>query len=344
MAYSFDHYVGIWGYEAIFRQYKEQLGKLFIATARNDNDTRLFGRSLLPSIDMEDKEGWWNTFTITKKAQQKGTYIVKIVNVRPDKDGYPIFEVDVLGSVDESILVNSPLTSMFLASEYFNEQSRSALYNWNYVALRREIAKFVELPEFADVQVVAAEAVQKLMSGVVTIEQIHEWLVSPTDEEIREKQIEEDAKLFSSNWRLRNFQPYVDRADVPAWVNEINRSNWKRAAEFRKKTPVVDLSQYPNLCGEMQTAEDEHRSVSADDFIRWHENYRWGVMDGSIEAVAGSHLDQIEAHLAHAAALKAAKDAQKEASKAKKTAEKKAKKLAAKLGKEKAKAEADANS
>ena len=341
MSYSFDHYAGIWGYETIFRQYEEQRGKLFIATARNDNDTRLFGRSLLPSIDMEGKEGWWSTFTITENAQQKGTYIVKIVNVRPDKDGYPIFEVDVLCSVDESVLVDNPIASLFLSSDCFNESCRRALYNWNYAALRREIAKFVELPEFTDVQVVAAEAVQKLMSGVVTIEQIHEWLVSPTDEEIREKQIEEDAKLFSSNWRLRNFQPYVDRADVPAWANEINRSNWERAAEFRKKTPVVDLSKYPNLCGEMQKAEDEHRTVSTDAFIRWHENYRWGVMDGSIEAVAGSYLDQIETHLARVASLKAAKDAQKEASKAKKTAEKKAKKLAAKLEKEKAKAEAN---
>ena len=344
MGYSFDHYADIWGYETIFKKYEEQLGKLFIATVRNDNDTRLFGRSMVPSIDMEDKEGWWNTFTITKKAQQKGTYIVKIVNVRPDKDGYPIFEVDVLLPVDESILVNNPLISLFLASECFNERYRRALELWNVEALKREMSKHIEFPKFVETHVVAAAAVQKAMYGTITLEQIQGWLESPTDEEIRDAQIEEDAKLFIANWRLKDFKPYVDRSDIPSWINDMNRSDSERVEKIRNETPMMDVSLYPHICKKMQNAKDARMSIGAKDFIEWHKSYRWDVRFDMMEAKSGSYLEQIEAYLVHLDARKAAKDAQKEASKAKKTAAKKAKKLAAKLEKERAKAKAEAMS
>jgi hypothetical protein len=336
MVYGFDHYAAIWGYDLWFKRYENQKGKLFIATVRNDGETRLYGRSLIPAIDMEDKEGWWRTFTICKKPLQKGNYIVEIVNVRPDKDGYPIFEVEVISPIEEDILQKQPVMGLFLASGCFEEVVGDSIYDWNIDGLKRGLSQYVELPAHCWTNQLAKEAVMILTAGSITVEQIVEWLESPTDEELRDAEIKEEAKVFWDNFVFKDFKPYVENPDAPKWVNEWNKNDSDKAEAYLASIEKMDVSIYPHICAEAQEKLDNKARLSTQAFLDWHQAYRRMVRLGNIEAVTGSYLAQIDAYLAFNAARQAAEKARKAEAKAKKTADKKAKKQAAKQAKQQA--------
>jgi hypothetical protein len=132
----FEELCFYYGEEEAYARYKKQLGNLIIATTKEDNTTRLFMRSLNPISDLQQKNGWWNTFTITRTPCVAGDYICEIKEVRADKDGYPIFVVEPLTQVDEGLNRSNELMEVFYQSYLFTEKGSHGIgiFNLNYLA------------------------------------------------------------------------------------------------------------------------------------------------------------------------------------------------------------------
>lgn len=67
---------------------KSELGLLLLCEARNDGDTRLFISQFSFLMDDFTKNGWWDTFTISKEPCKKGFYLCTIEEFRIDRNGY----------------------------------------------------------------------------------------------------------------------------------------------------------------------------------------------------------------------------------------------------------------
>lgn len=77
-------------------------GKYVVCGATEDNTTRLFIRLKTdPFTDISRREGWWNTFTVSKKSVSKGLYICKIDRYRHDRNGYLNLIVEPITDIDD---------------------------------------------------------------------------------------------------------------------------------------------------------------------------------------------------------------------------------------------------
>lgn len=64
-------------------------GKYLICESREDNSTRLYIRNVSNVLaDYEQKNGWWNTFTVTRTKTAKGMWLAEVVEYRLDKNGF----------------------------------------------------------------------------------------------------------------------------------------------------------------------------------------------------------------------------------------------------------------
>ena len=51
--------------------------------------------------DAYKKEGWWNTFTLSKEKIEKGLWLAEVVSYRLDRNGYLNSEVKVIMPVND---------------------------------------------------------------------------------------------------------------------------------------------------------------------------------------------------------------------------------------------------
>lgn len=336
---DFDRMSTIWGYDIAFDHYKEQTGKLMIATARNSGDTRLYARSIDLVEDKEKKEGWWNTFTITKTPCEKGTFIVEIKNVRPDKDGYPIFEVEVLSPISEDVTNSNLIALVFYCSHKFTERCNAGmLHNHNVVCAYNNIKTFTEKERYYSTKDVAADLVDLLIAGKIEYTDVEKWLTEPTEAEKRKQRFEVAMLNF---FECINKKPIVEEPtfndNTPTWFRDMatDAYNQRKANEKANPTSYVDTNKYPLLRAKCIALKEEHGGYyfPASAKVRFIDD-----LCTKHCMTIGDYADDESMFAYIEAALRFDAD-RKAKNKAKKTAAKKAKKAAAK----KAAAEAKAN-
>ena len=72
---------------------KHNVGKKLICECRGEESdkpgTRLFIRNVTNVFeDAYKKEGWWNTFSLSKEKIKKGLWLAEVVSYRLDRNGY----------------------------------------------------------------------------------------------------------------------------------------------------------------------------------------------------------------------------------------------------------------
>lgn len=280
------------GEEAAFERYTSQVGKLIIASVKDDDSTRLFIRDIFS--DSMHKEGWWNTFTISSKPCNKGVYICRIGSVKKDKDGYPIFIVDPLKEIDESILdfYGSRTSRVFSNSDLFIDAFTLPLsISGNYNALIEYVSTLDEsIEDHFSTDKICAKIVNLVIDGKITIEEIDILLNKPTERQLETKRI-----MDMSSDIFLNPGKYEEK--YPLLVNAVLK-NYKRLG--------IDFSSY-NCIEEL------------------YNKYDWSVnVKNEVEPVNGDIFDKIEAYLKFDSGRKAANKAAKAAAKKAKKAAKKA--------------------
>lgn len=299
----YDYLRFIYGESEAFLRFANKEGKLIIAKSQANGDTRLFVRSLNPYTDIRTKEGWWNTFTITKKPCSPGTYICKIVKVRADKDGYPIFVVEPILSINEKMLISDEMMYVFGLSTLFTEEYIEYFKGFNVLHFNKQIEGFGKIDDtnFLSYNVaVAAKCVDLFLAGKVTKEQIIAWLHEPTEENLERELI--------FNFFRQDLSAMAAAVDAPGLME-------------------------PGFCPLL--AQKCLKKFGTDGYSRWKDEryvafirdlelkYLMAVNSGKIEALEGKDVfHQIEVYLAFDEKRKAAQ-------KAEKTAKKKAKKHSA---------------
>ena len=296
----YDYLRFIYGDSEAFQRFASKEGKLIVAKAKTDNDTRLFVRSLNPYTDLRAKEGWWNTFTITKTPCSAGTYICQIVDVRADKDGYPIFVAAPILSIDENMLLSDEMMYVFGLSTLFTEEYIEYFKGFNVLHFNKQVETFgkIDDSEFLNYNVAAAaKCVDLFLTAKVTKEEIIAWLHEPTEEDLQ--------KEIILNFFRQDLSSMAAAADAPG---------------------LMEPGFYPLL------AQRCLKKFGNTSYCRWKDErylafirdleikYLMAVNSGKIEALDGKDVfHQIEAYFAFDEKRKAAQ-------KAEKTAKKKAKK------------------
>lgn len=296
----YDYLRFIYGDSEAFQRFAAKEGKLIVAKAKADNNTRLFVRSLNTYTDIRTKEGWWNTFTITKKPCSPGTYICKIVKVRADKDGYPIFVAEPILSIDEKMLISDEMMYVFGLSTLFTEEYIEYFKGFNVLHFNKQIEGFGKIDDtnFLSYNVAAAaKCVDLFLASKVTKEQIIAWLHEPTEEDLERELI--------FNFFRQDLSAMAAAVDAPGLME-------------------------PGFCPLL--AQKCLKKFGTDGYSRWKDEryvafirdlelkYLMAVNSGKIEALEGKDIfHQIEVYLAFDEKRKAAQ-------KAEKTAKKKAKK------------------
>lgn len=279
------------GEEKAFSEYARQKGKYVLVNAEEDDDTRLFIQTLYTFESADRKHGWWNTFTICKTPQKAGQYIAQIDEVRKDKKGYPNFVVspvmeidraDILGGVD--FLKKGILDDFFLTTHYFTEHCDLDIimrgYNLKSLSRRLNEAKYFGYPE--DKIGICKAAMHAALNGHLTLKEIIQILLSPTDEKIaHEKYVA----------MLREFVVHREEkvAKYPHLVKKLNR--------------MIELD------GEWQIKHNIEHIM----FGLVNDKYYHAVEAGHLEAVNGDDFDQTEAYLKFDAERKAKNKAKKHA-------------------------------
>ena len=291
-----------YGETEAFSRYEKQNGKFIIASANEPGTTRLFMRSLNPIYDLRQRNGWWNTFTITNKPCEEGTFICKIQNVSMDKDGYPIFIAEPIIRVDEDLNLCDEIMYIFYLSGMFTEEHINWSYGFNFDYLMTQVDKISTIHSSLYVSfrtAAAAHTVQLFIDGKVTKEQIIEWLHEPTEWEKEQKAFEDMVEGFFDTLVFND-------TDIPGLATPFSLLSHK-CAKFNE-----NHDGYPSTYQKVEFIKD------------LQQKYENAVRDGHIQPVNDKTIwSQIEAYLVF-------DQARKEANKAAKKAAKKAKKAAKK--------------
>lgn len=304
----YDSLRDIYGEKEAFKRYEDQSGKLLIATANNDGDTRMFVRSINFATDQRKKNGWWNTFTITMIPRNAGTYICRISNVKADKDGYPIFVVVPVVQIDEHINCCPELMYLFGISGMFTEDVGGWNGEYNHQFFAEQVNAISPVPELDGLSrhvAVAQEAVRLFIKGAISRDQVVVWFHEPSDWQKEEERFKEEVLRFFN----QDLEFMVHANDMPALMEPT----------FFPMTAAKCLK----FKGERSFIRPEQKVEFIKDLLL---KYECAVNAGHIDAVENKSIwHQIEAYLSF-------DDARKQAKKAAKTAAKKAKKNAAKNG------------
>lgn len=170
------------------------VGKYLICESREDDSTRLFIRNVTNTlVDAEQKEGWWNTFTVTKTKTPKGLWLAKVVEYRLDRNGFLNLEVETIVPVDDikfhdlfSFKLGNGTWNgigwwlMMVRSEAFLKEYKFEIYSFhepNYDAL---VERFPELSGLYQNEM-GKVILLKYLRNETSVEEIEECLNKPSD-------------------------------------------------------------------------------------------------------------------------------------------------------------------
>lgn len=176
---------------------KNNVGKKLICECRGEENnkpgTRLFIRNVTNVFeDAYKKEGWWNTFTLSKEKIEKGLWLAEVVSYRFDRNGYLNSEVKVIMPVNDIAFHalfsekkgtwnSSVWWLMMVVSEAFlreyNFSAHGIIHEPNFDELKKRFPIFDGL----SAKEIGEKALYMYLNTEVTIEEIEECLDTPSD-------------------------------------------------------------------------------------------------------------------------------------------------------------------
>jgi len=169
------------------------IGKYLICESREDSSTRLFIRNVTNILeDSFKKEGWWNTFTVTKTPTNKGLWLAKVVEYRLDRNGFLNLEVEPMLPVDDikfHTLFDSKDNGtwnsiawwvMIVRSEAFLDEYNFNTFNLhkpNFKALKERFTELEELDEYE----IGKVLLKKYLSDEISLEDMESCLNKPSE-------------------------------------------------------------------------------------------------------------------------------------------------------------------
>lgn len=279
---------------------KNNVGKKLICECRGEESnkpgTRLFIRNVTNIlVDAHKKEGWWNTFTISREKVEKGLWLAEVVSYRLDRNGYLNSEVKVIMPVNDiafhALFSNKKGTwnssawwlMMVVSNAFLREYDFSAhgiIHDPNFKELKKKFPMFDGLTT----KEIGEKALYMYLNDEIAIEEIEECLDTPSDWEKLISNIS-SAVLRSNAERL-----YGDK--YPLFAKKVSH-NVENGASF-----ITDCN--------------------TENYIRRQMDYYNELLkDGKIEPVEGDVLDIVEAALAYRKSLNDAKKAEKKKQKSK---------------------------
>lgn len=272
----------ILGSENAFERFRNLKFKHVIASVKNDGDTRLFIRSLDKRTDEAKKEGWWNTFTVSREPLRKGLYICRITDVHRDTNGYPFFFVETVKEIDEEILSSDEMMTFFGVSDIFAEYNpHTNGYNFDrLIAVASILDRTIDTYYGSYIFTEVAKVVRLYLCGAIDSRTIIDCLNTPTDDQVLEKIL------------MEKIEDLIHNKD-----------------QYR--------SVYPLLISKLEKIQYQSQARDIIEDLFW--KYDTALSRGRMEKVDGDWFPKIEAYLKfdqeRKAANKAAKTAAKKAKK-----------------------------
>lgn len=281
---------------------KNNVGKKLICECRGEESdksgTRLFIRNVTNVIeDAYKKEGWWNTFTLSKEKVEKGLWLAEVVNYRLDRNGYVNSEVKVIMPVNDIAFHtlfsekkgtwnSSAWWLMMVVSKAFLREYNFSAYEIIHEPNFDELKKRFPIFDGLSAKEIGEKALYMYLNNEVTIEEIEECLDTPND---WEKLI---LNVSSAVLRGNAERLYGDK--YPLFAKKVSHNVENGYCDFM-------------VC-------------NAEDYIKRQIRYYDELLkDGKIEPVVGDVLDIVETALAYRKSLKDAEKAEKKRQKKNKT-------------------------
>ena len=176
---------------------KNNVGKKLICECRGEESdksgTRLFIRNVTNTLeDAYKKEGWWNTFTLSREKVEKGLWLSEIVGYRLDRNGYLNSEVKVIMPVNDIAFHtlfsekkgtwnSSAWWLMMVVSEAFlreyNFSAHGIIHEPNFEELYKQFPEFNGL----ETREIGEKVLYMYLNNEVAIEEIEKCLDTPND-------------------------------------------------------------------------------------------------------------------------------------------------------------------
>lgn len=169
--------------------------KVICQCVRNDNKkpgSRLFIKNISNEIiDIETKDGWWDTFTISREKIEPGLYICEVITYQRDHNGYLnciVKPVKLLNETDSQAILSkkkgvwnsSALRLMLIDScKFIAEYEYSASGPIRNPNIYQLIDDFPVLDGLCGIDM-PSKVLEMYMEDKVTIEQIERSLDTPT--------------------------------------------------------------------------------------------------------------------------------------------------------------------
>ena len=220
---------------------KTETGKWILCEAREEGSTRLFIHRFNFLASALTKNGWWDTFTVSKKPVIKGYHLARIESFRIDRNGY-------------LNMVVMPLK--FLGEEMDEEQSA-----WRYFFKTNQFSRLYGDPQiFLPLNIENLESafedemkqksndlggslyrsnfiMDKYLNGEVALDKICELLdepLPPNEEEVMAKEILHNPNAFADEYPLLIKKlpkdPWLDRPTIETVESYLIRKGYEYTA------------------------------------------------------------------------------------------------------------------
>lgn len=273
---------------------KNNVGKKLICECRgeesNKPETRLFIRNVTNALeDAYKKEGWWNTFTLSREKVEKGLWLAEVVGYRLDRNGYLNSEVKVIMPVND-IAFHALFSEkkgtwnssawwlmMVVSKSFLREYAFSAhriIHEPNFEELKKRFPIFDGLTT----KEMGEKALYMYLNNEVTIEEIEECLDTPND-----------------------WEKLISKVSSAVLRGNAERLYGEKYSLFAKK-----------VSHNVENGNSYFTDHNTENYIKRQMDYYDELLkDGKIEPVVGDVLDIVEAALAYRKSLKDVEKAEK---------------------------------
>lgn len=254
------------------------VGKKLICECREEMDkpmTRLFIRDVTHVVeDTFKKDGWWNTFTLSKDKVKKGMYLAEVLSYRLDRNDYLNCEVKIIMPVDDVearelfsnkkriFNISAWWLMMAVSGEFLREydfSSHEIIHEPNFKALKERFPTFNNLKS----EEIATKALNMYIKGEITTKEIEECLDTPSDWE----------KLIK---------------DI---VRAVQRGNTKE--KYGQLYPLFANKVTNNI----ENGDSYFDEYNAEDYIKRQMDYYYQLLkDGKVESIEKDAFDDFESY------------------------------------------------
>lgn len=273
---------------------KNNVGKKLICECRGEESnkpgTRLFIRNVTNTLeDASKKEGWWNTFTLSREKVDKGLWLAEVVSYRLDRNGYLNSEVKVIMPVNDiafhALFSNKKGTwnssawwLMMVVSEAFLREYKFSAHGFVHKPNFDELKKRFPIFNGLSAKEIGEKALYMYLNNEVDIEEIEECLDT-----------------------LNDWEELISNVSSAVLCGNAEKLYGDKYPLFAKK-----------VSHNVENGDFYFADQNAEDYIsRQMDYYNELLKDGKVDPVVGDVLDIVEATLAYRKSLKDAEKAEK---------------------------------